>query len=215
MRFPVLFLLAIALMCGCESPMFNGTVIPNRKQQRQQEQSNFESAKLAAQVQQNDISNRQLSEQLEAINRSLGLLEQRVERLETAATQRPADAGVSKDELVALRRDIQMVRGDQEKMRMDITNDLAGRIEKIAARQSASAAPPAVRPAVAATPVKPAGTSKAAPPGSGYEHKVEKGQTLTEIAREYGTTVKAIMKANNLSNASSIRIGQVLFIPDP
>ncbi|MBQ9430244.1 MAG: LysM peptidoglycan-binding domain-containing protein [Kiritimatiellae bacterium] len=214
MRFPVLILLAIALMCGCESPMFNGTVIPNRKQQRQQEQSNFESARLAAQVQQNDISNRQLSEQLEAINRSLGLLEQRVERLETAAAQRPADAGVTKDELVALRRDIQMVRGDQEKMRMDITNDLAGRIEKIAARQSAPAASPAARPAAAA-PAQPAGTAKAAPRGSGYEHKVEKGQTLTEIAREYGTTVKAIMKANNLSNASSIRIGQVLFIPDP
>ena len=46
----------------------------------------------------------------------------------------------------------------------------------------------------------------------GYEHVVEKGQTLGAIARAYNTTVDAIKKANNLKN-DTVFIGQKLFIP--
>ena len=55
------------------------------------------------------------------------------------------------------------------------------------------------------------------PPGSSSEyareHTVKSGDTMSEIARDYGTTVKAIMEENNLKNADSIKIGQTLFIP--
>lgn len=44
-------------------------------------------------------------------------------------------------------------------------------------------------------------------------HRVEKGHTLTAIARRYGTTVTAIASLNNIKNTGSIRIGQVLKIP--
>jgi len=43
---------------------------------------------------------------------------------------------------------------------------------------------------------------------------VEKGHTLSEIARGYGKSVDSILKANKITNPSSIRVGQVLFIPD-
>ena len=61
-----------------------------------------------------------------------------------------------------------------------------------------------------------AGGSVAAPArsGAGYEHKVERGQTLSEIARGYNKSMDVIMKANKITNPSSIRVGQVLFIPD-
>jgi chromosome segregation ATPase len=49
--------------------------------------------------------------------------------------------------------------------------------------------------------------------GSGREHVVESGHTLSAIAQAYGTTVSAIKKANNLKS-DSIYIGQKLFIPD-
>ena len=49
---------------------------------------------------------------------------------------------------------------------------------------------------------------------SGRLHRVEAGQTLSEIARAYKTTVEAIAKANNLKRVNAIREGQELFIPE-
>jgi predicted nucleic acid-binding Zn-ribbon protein len=48
----------------------------------------------------------------------------------------------------------------------------------------------------------------------GYEHTVEPGQTLSQIAAAYNVRVDAIVRANNLGNANAIRVGQVLFIPE-
>jgi LysM repeat protein len=44
-------------------------------------------------------------------------------------------------------------------------------------------------------------------------HIVVAGDTLSGLAREYGTTVEAIMEANELSDAGLIIVGQVLSIP--
>ena len=49
---------------------------------------------------------------------------------------------------------------------------------------------------------------------SGYEHVVQPGQTLSEIAAAYNTRIEIIVRANNLSNANAIRAGQKLFIPE-
>jgi LysM repeat protein len=49
--------------------------------------------------------------------------------------------------------------------------------------------------------------------GTGLEHVVESGQTLSAIAQAYGVTVSAIVKANKLPNPNSVRVGQKLFIP--
>jgi LysM repeat protein len=49
--------------------------------------------------------------------------------------------------------------------------------------------------------------------GSGREHIVEAGHTLSAIASAYGTTVGAIKKANNLKS-DNIYVGQKLFIPE-
>jgi len=43
-------------------------------------------------------------------------------------------------------------------------------------------------------------------------HKVKRGQTLTAIARRYGTTVSAIQRHNKLGR-NGVRVGQVLIIP--
>jgi LysM repeat protein len=49
--------------------------------------------------------------------------------------------------------------------------------------------------------------------GSGHEHVVESGHTLSAIAQVYGTSVSAIKRANNLKS-DSIYVGQKLFIPE-
>lgn len=48
----------------------------------------------------------------------------------------------------------------------------------------------------------------------GREHVIESGQTLSQIARAYGVSVKAVVRANNLKDANAIRVGQKLFIPE-
>ncbi len=44
-------------------------------------------------------------------------------------------------------------------------------------------------------------------------HKVRRGQTLSTIARKYGTSVSALIAANNIRNKNQISVGQVLRIP--
>ena len=46
----------------------------------------------------------------------------------------------------------------------------------------------------------------------GKTHVVKRGETLTSIARQYGTTVQALVKANGLRNANHIYVGQKLAI---
>lgn len=51
------------------------------------------------------------------------------------------------------------------------------------------------------------------PPGGGAVHVVRSGETLGQIARQYGTTVSAIAQLNGISNPNLIFVGQVLSIP--
>ncbi|HPB09981.1 MAG TPA: LysM domain-containing protein [Kiritimatiellia bacterium] len=186
---------------GCTGPMVEGTIFEH------QPRRDPEVARIAVNTQQMSVEFRQLSEQLMVLNRNQELLEARLARVETqgAAAPRPSE------EITALRRDMQLLRSERDTLRNEITSDLAARIEAIAARQQAEFN------AARAAAVPQAGASAVAAPvrsGSGYEHKVERGQTLSEIARGYGKSVEAIMKANKISNPSHIRVGQVLFIPD-
>ena len=43
---------------------------------------------------------------------------------------------------------------------------------------------------------------------TGKTYIVKKGDTLTQIAKMYGTTVKALAEANKISNPNLIQIGQ-------
>jgi len=48
--------------------------------------------------------------------------------------------------------------------------------------------------------------------GDGKEHVVQKGETLTSIAKQYGVSVAALKKANNLTS-DTLAVGQKLVIP--
>ena len=192
-----------ALVSGCAAPLFEGTAF---------EQSPARASSASAQSGGADL--RQLSDQVGALSRSLEVLDGRVSKLEAQAGA-PA---VTSDEVTALRRDIQQLRTERDSLKREVTDDLAARVEKIAARQQpsearAGRAASAVAPA-AATPAAARSPNAAGGKRGGYEHKVEKGQTLSEIAKGYNTTVDAIIKANKITNPSAIRVGQVLFIPD-
>lgn len=44
-------------------------------------------------------------------------------------------------------------------------------------------------------------------------HRVRRGQTLSYIARKYGTSISALIASNNIRNKNRIKVGQVLRIP--
>lgn len=45
-------------------------------------------------------------------------------------------------------------------------------------------------------------------------HVVQQGETLSGIARNFGTTVEALVAANNIENPDVINPGQELIIPE-
>ena len=201
-------MVSVVFLCsGCAGPMFEGTIF---EQPPRQDPS---VATLLTNSQQMSLEFRQLSEQMAALNRNQESLEMRLSRLENQANSLPKTA----DDIIALRRDMQLIRTERETLKKEITEDLATRIEKIAARQQAdinAAKNVAAASAVTRRTSQSREASVSARSVSGYEHKVEKGQTLSEIARGYGKSIAVIMKATKITNPSTIRVGQILFIPD-
>ncbi|MDE2027027.1 MAG: peptidoglycan DD-metalloendopeptidase family protein [Candidatus Omnitrophica bacterium] len=47
----------------------------------------------------------------------------------------------------------------------------------------------------------------------GVYHKVLAGQTLWQIAQEYGVNIQDIIDSNNIPNGSKLEVGQLVFIP--
>lgn len=54
------------------------------------------------------------------------------------------------------------------------------------------------------------GTSKS--PVTSGQYRVEKGDTLTQIARRHGQSVDSLMRMNNITNPNRIKVGQVLTV---
>ena len=48
----------------------------------------------------------------------------------------------------------------------------------------------------------------------GKYHKVKRGETLWSISRSYGLSIDEIVKINRISDASMIKVSQLVFIPD-
>lgn len=136
-----------------------------------------------------------LTARVEAVDTRLSAMASRIEALERGGES------ATKDEVAALRADLNAVRASQGTLRAEIVDDIAGKMAALQAKQAAAQARAAREAAAAAK--------------SGYSHTVEAGQTLSAIAQHYKVSVKAIMRANNLTDPSLIRVGQVLFVPDP
>jgi predicted nucleic acid-binding Zn-ribbon protein len=195
----------LLLAAGCSSPLFEGSIFDQRDYRRTGGPQR-ELAQIKTSSEMTSLECRRLSEQIEALSQNQQLLDSRLRSIEAKIG---SSAGVDQD-IIALRRDLEQVRAERDQIRKEITDDLAVRIESIAARQQKAIDDAARRAREAAARSSASGGAAA----SGYEHKVERGQTLSEIARGYNTTVDKIMKANAIKNPSSIRAGQVLFIPD-
>ena len=88
---------------------------------------------------------------------------------------------------------------------------------------SATPSPTATPPATATYVLAPTATPLHSPtppptatlPPNQTRHIVKSGETVSSIAKIYGTTIKAILQANSLKDSSFIKISQELVIPLP
>ena len=129
----------------------------------------------------------------------------RLARLEdTARTSAGAgshEVAALREQVAALQSEVAALRADRAKLKAEIRDEIGGDIAKLLAKHQGGTSSPQPRP------------SSSAAAQTGYEHKVQSGQTLSAIAVAYGVSVEKIKKANNLKS-DSIRVGQTLFIPD-
>ena len=75
---------------------------------------------------------------------------------------------------------------------------------------TAAASSPVSVPAVKAEPVAPA--TGVAPDGS-PTHIVKRGENLTSIARQHGTTVSELLQINKIEDERKLQVGQTLILP--
>ena len=193
MFFRSLPLFAVVAFCGCET-MYNNS---GRRQEadnaamraameRQQLSRDTEIAKAAAQS---------AEVQLQQLDARLLRLEDSLRQSQNASG---ADLAALQREIASLKGETAAIRADRETMKKEIVSQISSEVAKLLAAQQKAAATAA---------------SAAAASQSGYEHKVQPGQTLSAIAQAYGVSVEKIKKANGLKN-DVIRVGQTLFVPD-
>ena len=142
--------------------------------------------------------NQRLASQLREMNRRIEMLEAESLRLQREQRETiQSESRASQDRLARVEQRVEEVNRLREQDKQQIVDSLSERIAQIL-RASAPASN-SRRPAVS---------------GYGREHVVAAGQTLSDIAKAYGVTVKTIADANNLSNLDVLRVGQKLFIPE-
>lgn len=188
MKANVLTALAIAaVFSGCET-FYSGT--------RSQDKAN-EAARLEMQRQQtaHDIEIAKAS--AASAEQQIGDIDSRVARLESVGADRDADIAALRGRVDALERENDKLREKCDKMRDEIVDDISGRVAKMLEAERKRNPPPA----------------PSAVQGSGYNHTVRSGETLSAIAQAYGVPVSKIKSANSLKS-DVIRVDQVLFIPD-
>ena len=191
--FSSLPLLVLVAFSGCET-MYNAsgrrqeadTAAMYAAMERQQLSRDTEIAKAAAQS---------AEVQLQQLDLRLSRLEDGVRQSMNA---NGSDLASLRSEIAALKNETAALRADRETMKKEIVGQISTEVAKLLATQQKTAA---------------AATRAEAASQSGYEHKVQSGQTLSAIAQAYGVSVEKIKKANGLKD-DVIRVGQTLFIPD-
>lgn len=129
----------------------------------------------------------QLNARIQELESSNQKLHRDIDALNSANME---NGGSVKASVAEIKAELDRIKAEQDAVKKEIVADLSGKMAAVIKETSA-----------------PAGTI-------GRNHVVASGDTLSAIATAYGVKIDAIIKANNLKDANSIRIGQKLFIPE-
>jgi murein DD-endopeptidase MepM/ murein hydrolase activator NlpD len=151
-------------------------------------------------VQQLSILDERLSKlraDVDALQFSQQQLQQDIKQLrEQLEEVRRAGPNASANDLAALESRVKALDAARETDKKAIIDQLAKELAKMSGGHSGSSSPSSQ-------------STDATNPG---EHVVQKGETLTSIAKSAGVTIADLRKANNLTS-DSLKVGQKLVIP--
>jgi LysM repeat protein len=92
---------------------------------------------------------------------------------------------------------------------------LAGRPAPLQSTPPPTLAPPTATPRPTAVPPTPTAVASSPPAAQASRtYIVQRGDQLKQIAASYGVSIWKIIDANDIPNPDSLRVGQVLEIPD-
>lgn len=154
---------------------------------------------------------RAMQEQIQRLNGRIEGLDMEVQRLATemeAVRRLAASAGesqgrVMQGQIEEMTARMSRLEAARERDRQAIVDDLSRKMADLIKRSAPAPVPAATR-----------STTRRTGSASGYEHVVQAGEALSTIAAAYGVSVQAIAQENNITDASLIRVGQKLFIPE-
>lgn len=231
-RSALLLLPAVALLAsGCYTDPSTGRVVFGRRPQGPTEEQ-LRMQRMEATIADLQNQNRSLNAQIDDFGMSVNDVAARSAQNSAANDARGQDVVALRAELATLRSRVAALEGQVAKVPQAITAAVASEHQSIVSevnkaiaasdarteKQIQQALRQAAQQARSSSGSASAGRSGGAPSGpaqSGefYEYEVQSGQTLSEIARAFGCTVKEIMQASGISDASKIRVGQKIYIP--
>ena len=173
--------------------------------------------------------NRSLRNELDDVGTSMNDVAARSEQNNYAIDARGQDVVALRAEIATLRNRVAALEGQLAKVPQAITAAVSSEHQSIVSEVNKAIAASdarterqiqqAVRQAAQSRPSGGSGRSSggapsgSAPAGDYYEYEVQSGQTLSEIAHAFNCTVKEIMQASGIQDASKIRVGQKIYIP--
>lgn len=141
-----------------------------------------------------------IHERQQAVDMELQALHRDIETTRAGSN----DAGL-RARLDEMDRRIQALAAARSADRQEIVDDISRRVATMMNGGGTSRATGSKSPSVHSSPTQ-------TKTETGYEHVVKAGETLSVIAKAYGTTSSAILRASNLKS-SAIHAGQKLFVP--
>ncbi len=129
-------------------------------------------------------------------------LEQIQRQVDSLRAQAGAPARALESRLNELDAKIRAVEAAREKDKQELVDRLSAQIARIVAP-----------PAGSGSGARRQGTRRAGS-STGYEHTVQAGETLSEIAAAYSVSVKTLLENNSMTDPNKLRVGQKLFIPE-
>jgi LysM repeat protein len=167
-----------------------------------------------------------LSEQIQdmeaaqaAQEKRISALEQQINNLGSQANQAGSSGSASQDDLQKLAQQVQEIDKKRQEDNERVLKELE-RLEKSLGGSPGHKSSPDLPPDITPTPLKSHAPATGGTPQNGYDYTVQKGDTLSAIAKAYREqnikiSTDEILKANPGLDPKTMKVGQKIFIPAP
>ena len=150
-----------------------------------------------------------LNDQVQVLQGQVDNLQRELASVKSRAGQAGATASdATATELQQLKAKVAQIEAANLQQKQIILDEVAKQLDSSSRRTGRATAAPTRTSTTPSTTTNTNGNAE-----QGFEHVIKAGETLSAIAKAYGVSVDAIIKANSIKDPKSLQIGQKLFIP--